>query len=310
MISLREMKYFLAIAQEGNITTAAQRLHMAQPPLSRQMKQLEDHLGTKLFERGHRKIQLTEAGCLLRNRAEQLVKLMDITEKEIKALESGTHGTLSIGTASSSGITILPTVARIFRNHYPDLNFELWEGESIRIIELLNMGLIEIGLVRFSFDTEIYESIQLPKEPLVAAIHKNNLDYLGGEEETIRLTELVDQPLMIHRKYEALITEHCHEAGFNPYFLCKSDDIMPILAWADADVGIAIVPRAAIGLIPNTNLVFKTIINPSIEIASAVIWMRSRYLSVAARHFLTLFTAVHKSPNMPNQAFEFDTFDY
>lgn len=310
MIGLREMKYFLAIAQAGTITTAAQHLHMAQPPLSRQMKQLEEHFGTKLFERGHRKIQLTEAGCLLRNRAEQLLKLMDTTEKEIKALESGTHGTLSIGTASSSGITILPTVARIFHTHYPDLNFELWEGESIRIIELLNAGLIEIGLVRFSFDNDTYESIQLPKEPLVAAIHKNNSAHVGGVKETICLAELVDKPLMIHRKYESLITEHCQEAGFNPYFLCKSDDIMPILAWADADVGIAIVPRAAIGLIPSTNLVFKTIISPSIEISSAVIWMRSRYLSFAARHFLTLFTAVNKNPDGPNSTFDFDAFSY
>lgn len=299
MMSLREIKYFLTIVQEGNITTAAQRLHMAQPPLSRQMKQLEDNLGAKLFERGHRKIQLTEAGCLLRNRAEQLLKLMDTTVKEIQDIDSGAHGTLSIGTASSSGVTILPKVARIFRNHYPDLKFELWEGESIRIIELLNAGLIEIGLVRFSFDADTYESILLPKEPLVAAIHKNNSDFLDEQQDSISLQKLMDKPLMIHRKYETLITEHCQQAGFNPYFLCKSDDIMPILAWADADVGIAIVPRAAIGLIPSNNLVFKTINAPCIDIASAVIWLRNRPLSAAARQFLTLFTNITKEPSPP-----------
>jgi DNA-binding transcriptional LysR family regulator len=299
-MSLREIRYFLAIAQEGNITTAAQQLHMAQPPLSRQMKQLEENLGAKLFERGHRKIQLTEAGCLLRNRAEQLLKLMDTTVKEIREIESGTHGTLSIGTASSSGVTILPKVARIFRNHYPDLKFELWEGESIRIIELLNAGLIEIGLVRFSFDADTYESIQLPKEPLVAAIHKNSLNFLDEQQDSISLQKLIDKPLMIHRKYEAIITEHCQQAGFNPYLLCKSDDIMPILAWADANVGIAIVPRAAIGLIPSTNLIFKTISDPCINIASAVIWMRNRHLSAAARQFLTLFTTINEEPAHPS----------
>jgi DNA-binding transcriptional LysR family regulator len=297
MMSLREIKYFLAIVQEGNITTAAQQLHMAQPPLSRQMKQLEENLGAKLFERGHRKIQLTEAGCLLRNRAEQLLKLMDTTEKEIREIESGAHGTLSIGTASSSGVTILPKVAHIFRNHYPDLKFELWEGESIRIIELLNAGLIEIGLVRFSFDADTYESIQLPKEPLVAAIHKDNPDFLNEQQGSILLQKLIDKPLMIHRKYETIITEHCQQAGFNPYLLCKSDDIMPILAWADANVGIAIVPRAAIGLIPSNNLVFKTISDPCITIASAVIWMRNRHLSAAARNFLTLFTTINETPS-------------
>ncbi len=100
---------------------------------------------------------------------------------------------------------------------------------------------------------------------------------------------------MIHRKFETMITEHCEQTGFKPYFLCKSDDVMPILAWADADVGIAVVPRAAIDLIPNTNLIFKTIVNPCIETTAAVIWMRNRYLSAAARHFLTLFTTMNKT---------------
>jgi DNA-binding transcriptional LysR family regulator len=287
------MKYFLTIAQEGNITSAAERLHMAQPPLSRQMKQLEDFLGTKLFERGHRKIQLTEAGKLLRSRAEQLLNLVDTTVREIKEIETGSHGTLAIGTASSSGVTILPKVARIFRNHYPHINFELWEGESVRIIELLNGGLIEIGLVRFAFDVDTYEAIQLPKEPLVAAISKDSPGFLTGTADTIELHELAGKPLMIHRKYEPMITEHCQQAGFNPYLLCKSDDIMPIMAWADAGVGIAVVPRAAIGLIPTTNLIFKTIVNPGIDTTAAVIWLRGRYLSAPARHFLNLFTTLN-----------------
>ncbi|TCL32742.1 DNA-binding transcriptional LysR family regulator [Anaerospora hongkongensis] len=296
MMSIREMQYFLTVAQEGSITTAAQRLNIAQPPLSRQMKQLEESLGTRLFVRGNRKIQLTEAGCLLQSRAEQLLKLLDNTEKEIKAIETGTHGILSIGTASSSGITILPAVARIFHTQYPNINFELWEGESVRIIELLNGGLIEIGLVRFSFDTDTYESIQLPKEPLVAAIHRNRLQQLdNAKEDCLSLAQLADMPLMIHRKYEAMITAHCQQANFNPHYLCKSDDVMPVLAWADADVGVAVVPRAAMGLIPSPNLVFKTIVDPVIEISSALIWVRNRYLSAAARHFLTLFTNLSQS---------------
>ncbi|MBP2652798.1 MAG: transcriptional regulator, LysR family [Firmicutes bacterium] len=295
MINMRELEYFLTIAQEGNITTAAKTLHMAQPPLSRQMKLLEETLGTKLFERGHRKIQLTEAGRVLRNRGEQLLKLMDNTIKEINEIETGTHGTLSLGTATTSGVTILPKVARIFRNQFPDLKFELWEGESIRIIELLNAGLIEIGLIRFYFDTDTYESIQLPNEPMVAAINKNTDDYIDDSQSTIKLRDLADKPLMIHRKYEALLTEYCQQNGFNPYFLCKSDDIMPILAWADAGVGIAIVPQAAIGLIPSTSTVFKTIIDPCIETSSAIIWMRSRRLSTAARQFLTLFTTINNA---------------
>jgi DNA-binding transcriptional LysR family regulator len=295
MMSIREMKNFLVLAEEGNITTAAKRLHIAQPPLSRQMKQLEENLGAKLFERGHRKIQLTEAGHLLRNKAEQLLEFMDTTVKEIREIDAGTHGTLSIGTASSSVATILPRMVRIFRNQYPSLKFELREGESSQIIELLNGGLIEIGLVRFSFDDELYESIKLSNEPLVAALNKNHQEYIEQDQDSINLLDLAGKPLMIHRKFEAMIREHCEQVGFKPNFLCKSDDVMPILAWADAGVGIAVVPRAAIDLIPRTNLIFKTIVNPCIETTAAVIWKRNRYLSTAARHFLTLFTTMNKT---------------
>ena len=293
-MSIREMKYFLTLVQEGNITTAAKRLHIAQPPLSRLMKQLEENLGATLFERGHRKIKLTEAGHLLHNKAEQLLEFMNTTVKEIREIEAGTHGTLFIGTASSSVATILPRMVRIFRNQYPSIKFELREGESSQIIELLNGGLIEIGLVRFSFDDELYESIKLPNEPLVAAFNKNTQDYAGQNQDYINLSDLAGKPLMIHRKFETMITEHCEHAGFKPNFLCKSDDVMPILAWADADVGIAVVPRASIDLIPNTNLIFKTIVNPCIETTASVIWMRNRYLSAAARHFLTLFTTMNE----------------
>jgi DNA-binding transcriptional LysR family regulator len=290
MMSIREIEYFLTLVEEGNITTAAKRLHIAQPPLSRQMKQLEDNLGAKLFERGHRRIQLTEAGQLLKNKAEQLLELMKATVKEIKEIEAGTHGTLAIGIASSSVGPILSRVIRVFHRQYPGLKFELREGESIEVLELLAGGLIEIGIVRFAYDDDIYESINLPSESLVAVFNKNYPAVVGTGRDTISLSELAGKPLMIHRKFEAMITVHCHHVGFEPYFFCKSDDDMPVLAWADANMGIAVVPKTAVDFIPNANLIYKTITNPVIETNAAVVWMRDRYLSAAARHFLSLFT--------------------
>lgn len=287
------MKYFLAIAEEGSINAAAKRLHIAQPPLSRQMQQLEAELGVKLFERGKRRVQLTEAGYLLHNRAEQFLGQLENTVSEMREFNAGHCGVLSIGTVTSSGATILPEVVRVFRAAFPGVGFQLWEGETNRIIELLNKGSIEIGLVRFPFDADCYESIKLPNEPLVAAIHKTRKEYLRRNTDGLNLAELAGAPLLIHRKYESLIARHCEQAGFAPEFVCMSDDVMPILAWADADIGIAIVPRAAIGLIPSTNLCYKTITQPLIETTAAVIWMRNRYLSAAARNFLKMFTTVH-----------------
>ncbi len=292
-MDVKDMKYFLAIAEEGTINAAAKRLHIAQPPLSRQMMQLEENLGVKLFERGNRKIQLTEAGRLLQNRAEQFLGQIENTVKEIRELDAGNHGILSIGTVTSSGATILPKVVRAFRDLFPGVRFQLWEGETNRIIELLGRGIVDIGIARFPFDSELYESIRLANEPLVAALNKSWAGCLGSRRDCIELSELSGKPLLIHRKYEPMLLEHCEKCGFTPDFVCMSDDVMPILAWADADIGIAIVPRAAIGLIPSANLVYKPIVNPCLETTSAVIWMRNRHLSAAARNFLDLFTAMH-----------------
>lgn len=292
-MDIKEIKFFLAVVEGGSINAAAKRLHIAQPPLSRQMKKMEEKLGVKLFARGKRKVQLTEAGRLLHNRAEQLLGLIDNTVKEMRELEAGTHGTLSIGTVTSSGATILPGAVRAFRSSFPGVTFQLWEGETNRITELLNKGSIEIGMVRFPFDAEIYESIKLPNEQLVAAIHKNRSDGLGTHADCIHLSELAGKPLLIHRKYEAMIIEYCERFGFTPEFVCMSDDVLPILAWAAADIGVAIVPRAAIGLIPSSNLTYKTITNPCLETTTAVIWMRNRHLSPAAHNFLTLFATMY-----------------
>jgi len=292
MINTRELHYFLTIIEEGSILSAAQKLHMAQPPLSRSMKQLEEEVGCKLFERGPRKIELTEAGKLFQNRAEQMLKLMNTTLSEIKDLQDGNHGTLSIGTASSCGVTILPKVANIFHQQYPNLKFELWDGESIRITELIQTGIVEIALVRFSFDNEHFNVIRLPKEPFVAAVHANILNTLP-KTPYLALKELKDKPLMVHRKYENILTEYCQKAGFEPNYLCQADDIMPILAWADAGVGIAIVPQAAIGMIPTSNIVFRRLIDPIIELNSALIWKRNHKLSAAGEKFLEVFMTLH-----------------
>lgn len=292
-MDVKDMKCFMAVVEAGSINAAAKQVHIAQPSLSRQMKLLEEKLGVKLFERGKRKLQLTEAAHLLYNRADQVLERINNTVKEMKNLDAGTHGTLCIGAVTSFGVTILPGIIQMFRNLFSDISFQLWEGETNRIIELLNRGSIEIGMVHFPFDSELYESIKLPNEPLVAAINRNHSDDLGHHADCVYLSELAGKPLLIPRKYETMIVEHCEHSGFTPKFLCISDNILPILAWADADIGIAIVPRAAIGLIPGTNLTYKTITNPYIETTAAVIWMRNRYLSVAARNFLNLFTTLH-----------------
>ena len=128
---LKQLKYFLTIAEEGQITSAAKRLHIAQPPLSQQLKNLENELGIELIKRGSRHIELSDAGKILRDRASQILNLSDSTVNEILDLKKGFSGTLKIGTVSSSGTILLNSRMNEFVLKYPDVKFELYDSSKV-----------------------------------------------------------------------------------------------------------------------------------------------------------------------------------
>ncbi|WP_378953458.1 LysR family transcriptional regulator [Pelosinus sp. sgz500959] len=286
-MDIKQLGYFLAIAEEGQITKAAKRLHMAQPPLSQQLKSLEEELNVKLVERENRGIVLTEAGHLLHKRAVHILELMQTTTKELKELDEGYAGTLSIGAVASAGTTFLPFRIVNFHKQYPQINFQFWEGDTNRILELLNTRIIEIGIVRAVFDSEIYHSVSLPNEPMVVAMDRK-WNCGSGNDQEIHLKKLEDKPLLLHRSNESMIMECCQKNGFQARILCRGDDVRSLLVWADAGLGIAIVPKSAVGLVPSNNLLYKDIIESSIEIRKSIIWLKNHYLSAPTRNFLEM----------------------
>ncbi|AIF49707.1 LysR family transcriptional regulator [Pelosinus sp. UFO1] len=286
-MDIRDMKNFYAIVEEGNISNAAKRLNIAQPPLSKQMKQLEDDLGVQLFERGSRRIRLTEAGQLLRERVEQILGLVDGTVKEITELNSGLVGTLSIGTVTTSGATLLPNLLHQFHKVYPHVTFQLWEGDGSRILDLLNNRVIEIGIIRAPFDSEIYESITLPDEPLVIAMRRDG--YLCGDDPVkVRLIELANQPLIVPLRWKAMFVEWCEKVGFKPNIVCISDGILLNIIWTKLGIGMALVPKSTEGLISDSELTYKTIVEPAVSTQTVIVWARNHKLSASSKHFLDL----------------------
>ncbi|MEN6412953.1 MAG: LysR family transcriptional regulator [Veillonellales bacterium] len=285
-MDLRQLKYFLTVVEEGLITKAAKRLNMTQPPLSQQLILLEKELGTQLFDRGKPRIQLTETGNILQRRAVQIMELIKTTVNELQEATDGISGRLTIGTITSSGGSLLPTHIQEFHKHYPKVTFLLHQGETMKILELLKVGIIEIGFVRFPFDCELYDYLVLPKESMVAAANSN---ILHPQTEPIQLCRLMDQPLLVHQRHVSMVTEHCRENGFEPTILCASDDITPLLIWANLGIGIAIVPESATNLFSGSSLGFYKITPDSIKTTSAIIWSKNRPLSGAASHFIALF---------------------
>ncbi len=163
-MDLRALTYFLTIAREGSITRAAEKLCMAQPPLSRQMKQLEAELGTTLFIRGHRHIQLTEAGRYLRQQAEAILALAGQTEKQIARMHHTTGGSFTIAATESCGIKLLPDMLARYTAAYPDVSITLFTGNTQAIEDQLAKNLVDIGLVRAPFDDNGYIKKPLARE--------------------------------------------------------------------------------------------------------------------------------------------------
>ncbi|MBC3797670.1 LysR family transcriptional regulator [Acetobacterium tundrae] len=289
-MDIKQLKYFLAIAEEGQITSAAKKLNMAQPPLSHQLKLLEEELGVKLFERGPRHVQLTDSGKILMNRAHQILELTNSVVKEVTDLSNGLQGTLSIGTVSSSGATLLNERMSEFHKQYDNIKFEIFEGNTFTLIDLLNKGIIEVGIVRTPFNALNFECKYAKTEPMIAAIPKE----MNWESNnmTLSIRELKNKPLIIYRRFEQLICDTCMEHGFAPEIFCKCDDARTALLWANAGTGIAIIPKSAFELAANSNLVVKEIKSEKLKTKIAAIWVKDRYISPLASNFIKSFGIV------------------
>lgn len=286
-MDIRQLVYFLTIAEEGNISRAAERLHIAQPPLSQQLKRLEEELGIVLMERNTRKMHITDAGQLLQKRAKQIVDLMEKTVKEIRDLKEGLQGTLSIGSISSAGKMLMSVKIQNFHQKYPDVNFHVREGGTPEILELIKSGVVEIGIIRTPINQDIFEYINLPDEPMVAGALADL--FWDDNKGYVDITELEGKPLMMHNRYASSIEETCMKSGFQPRVICRIDDTRILIDWANNGMGIAIIPRDMIGLVPKVNLDYREIKEDALVTRTVIIWMKNTYLSATARHFIEAF---------------------
>lgn len=286
-MEIKDMRAFYAIVEEGNISHAAQRLDIAQPALSRQMKRLETQLGVQLFERGSRRIRLTDAGRVLYSRVEHILGMVDGTVREITEIGSGVAGCIRLGTITTSGALLLPELIGEFHRRYPQVTYQIWEGEGTRILELLDNRVIEIGITRTQVDARAYESIVLPNEPLVLIMNKAH--DIGSDAQKVHVAELKDQPLIIPLRWQSMFTANCRKLGFEPKILCVSDSIVQDLLLAKMGMGMAILPISSKTLLTDGDLIYKKLVDPEITTHTVVAWLKNRTLSQSASHLIALF---------------------
>ncbi len=293
-MEIKDMQAFYTVVEEGNISHAALRLAIAQPALSRQMKRLEGSLGVQLFERGSRRIRLTEAGRLLYTRVERILGMVDGTVREISEIGTGVAGAIRIGTITSSGALVMPRLMREFHRRWPMVTFEIWEGEGTRILEMLDSHAIEIGITRSQVDANLYESLVLANEPLVLMMNREK-GVAGDDEETVRVAELKDCPIIVPLRWKAAFEGYCKQAGFTPNLVSVSDSVVLDVLSVRAGLGMAVLPASAESLMDDDGaLVVKRLTEPEILTHTVVSWLKNRTLSASAQHFVTLLKDMYK----------------
>lgn len=286
-MDIKDMRAFYAIVEEGNISHAAQRLDIAQPALSRQMKRLESSLGVQLFERGSRRIRLTDAGRVMYTRVEHILGMVDGTVREITEIGSGIAGSIRLGTITTSGALLLPELISEFHARYPNVTYQIWEAEGARILELLDNRVIEIGITRTQVDSKVYESIVLPNEPLVLIMNKEQ--EIGEDSQKVELKELKDQPIIVPLRWQSVFVANCRRLGFEPKIICVSDSIVQDLLLAKMGMGMALLPVSSKTLLTDGNLIYKKLVEPEMSTHTVIAWLKNRTLSSSAEHLIELF---------------------
>lgn len=299
-MTLKQLEYFLEIAKMGSVTRAAQSLNISQPPLSLQLKALEEELGAPLFLRDKRRLDITREGALLRERAEAILALLDETTRDIQAVSLNKEVTVRIGSIGSVNNRLLPNVIARFCRDYPYVSFRVIEGRTDSVLEHLAQGNIDLGFVREPFNTTSFRTIPI-RDPM---LKPNELDYFATIAlpqfydhaydaplpSSIRLEELQGKPLVIHRRYREMLVSACRKKGFSPHIICENGEIQSSLSWASAGIGVAIAPYTSAVLNSDPSLIIRKLDSISFSPRVCLVWNQSVKLNPETLSFINLLS--------------------
>lgn len=246
-MELRHLRYFVAVARERNFTRAAKSLHIAQPPLSRQVQQLEDELGMLLIERGSRPLRLSEAGRLFYEQAVQVLERIDEMRAIVGRLQEANRDRFSIGFVASTLYGKLPEVIRFYRAARPGVEITLLELTSVEQIAALKDGRIDVGFGRIQLDDPAVERQLLRNEKLIAAVPASHARLVG--KAALRLTDLATEPLIVYPKaprpsYADQVLALFRDRGLKPPAVYEVRELQTALGLVAAEAGVCLVPAS------------------------------------------------------------------
>ena len=281
-MEFRTLKYFLTVAREENITRAAALLHLTQPTLSRQLMQLEEELGVKLFRRGKYRVSLTEDGMLLRRRAQEIVELAEKTEQEFQRQEGELAGAISIGTGESNSMTALSRRMAGFRREHPLVRFHIYSATADEIQERLEKGLLDLGMLMEPVDIGRYEFVRLPRRDRWGVWVDQGHPLAG--KASVTPEDLLGVPLLLPRRERV-------QRELSGWFGDKFDEV-EVAATYNLILNAANMIRNGVGialgfLLGNLSDDLRFIpLSPALETGSVLVWKKDQAFSPTAAAFL------------------------
>ncbi|MBC8609655.1 LysR family transcriptional regulator [Massiliimalia timonensis] len=283
-MELRVLQYFLAVAREQSISGAAEYLHLSQPTLSRQLKDLEEEFGKQLFIRGNRKITLTEEGMILRKRAEEIIDLVKKTEQEITLNDEVVVGDIYIGAGETDAIRLLARSARQLQQEHPGIRIHISSGDSTDVTEKLDKGLIDFGILFDPKDLSRYNYLKIPQKDIWGVLMRRDAPL--AKKEAICAEDLWDKPLILSRQHR--------EGSFLSLWLNRNEIDLNIVATysllyngsilVDEGIGYALTLDKIINT-KGSDLCFRPL-TPLLEASLYLVWKKYQVFTKAAELFL------------------------
>lgn len=286
-MELRVLRYFLAVAKEESITAASETLHVTQPTLSRQLMELEEEFGKKLFIRGNRKITLTDEGILLRKRAEEIVELVEKTETEITASDEIINGDIYIGGGETDAMRIIAHIVKKLQEKYPQVRYHLFSGNADDVTERLDRGLLDFGVVIEPANIQKYDYIKLPATDTWGVLMRK--DSPLAQNTVIKPKDLHNIPLLCSR--QSMVGKGISQ------WIGKDFEKLNIVAtynlvynaslMVEEGIGYALSLDKLVNTTGNSALCFKPL-EPKLEVGLNIVWKKSQVFSKAAKKFLEM----------------------
>jgi DNA-binding transcriptional LysR family regulator len=285
MLDFRRLYYFVVVAEELHFTRAAERLHIAQPPLSYQIQQLERELGVQLFERTRHRVQLTDAGQVLFDAARRIFGQVEQTVHAVRRVGQGEVGLLHVGFIPSASNNILPILLQAFRQRFPDVQLFLKEMNPDQVVRGLHDQHIDVGLLYLPLDDTDLNTQAVLREPLLAVLPTTHAQ---ATQPQVALRSLANEHFIVPPRYVVVpgllshIMAACHQADFMPKVVEQAWLMQTIISLVAANMGVALVP-ASVGNLHRVGVIYKPLQDVTTEVAMGIIWRRDDTLPVLQR---------------------------